>query len=93
MLERNQRLLEALRCGSVGRVQGRFDTRLTSVYQSLLPHLAAQGMVRELFNLGGETICPESLDRLDDADMQQAPLPLQETPIGHFSSKCIPAPG
>jgi hypothetical protein len=41
-------------------------------------------MVRQPFDLGGETIRPESFDRLDDAGMQPSPLPQQETSIGHF---------
>src|SRR5215471_20926424 len=39
--------------------------------------------MRELFDLGGETISPEALDGFNDAGMQHASLPLQETAIGH----------
>src|SRR4029450_2040536 len=40
-------------------------------------------MMRELFDLGGETVSPEALDGLNDAGMQHASLCLQETAIGH----------
>src|SRR5439155_3748090 len=84
MLKREQRLFEALHRFPVRRAHSRFATDLTTVYQSLFPPLAAQGVVCELLDVGDETISPETLDGLHDASMQHAPLPLQETTIGHI---------
>jgi hypothetical protein len=41
-------------------------------------------MVRQVFNLFGQTVSDERLQGFNDAGMQYAPPLLQEAAIGHF---------
>src|SRR5712691_4232542 len=84
MLQRDQRLLEAPHCFSVSRAHGRLDAGLAAVHQGLLPYLSAQGMMRELLDLGGQAVGIERLDDVHDAGVERAPPFLEQAPIGHL---------
>jgi len=73
MPERHQRLFKARHRLPVGRVGSRFGPSLLEVRYSLIPHLAAEGMVGESLDVRGEAVGVERFEGQADAGVQGAP--------------------
>jgi len=68
----------------MGRTGQRLVARLAEVSDRLVPHLTAQGMVRQPFHLVGEPVRLALFEGRHNTAMEQA-LPLaQQPPVGHL---------
>ena len=80
MREGFKRLLKVRHRLPIGRTCQRLCPSLPTVEEHLLPHLAAQGMMRQLFDLLGQALGIALFHRLHNAGMQR-PTPLvQQAP-------------
>ena len=81
MAQGHQRLLEVGCRLAVGRPCEGFGPGLSQVRHRLLPHLAPEGVVGELFDVLGQALGMERLESLDDARVERAPAVLEEAPV------------
>ena len=79
-----ERLLEVSHGLAVGRSRHGLLPRLPEVRQGLVPHLTAQGMVGEAFDLLGAPIPSERFEGLDDVSMEASPPLLEHTAVGYL---------
>ena len=80
--EGRQRLLEAADGLPVGRAAERLGAGLAEIGDRLLPHLAAERVVREPLDVLGEPVGVEPLDGLDDPGVEGAPPLLEQAAVG-----------
>ena len=84
MREGTERLLEVPHGLTVGRPRHGFSPRLPTVRQSLIPHLASQGMVGQPLDLLGQVVGIQRCHGVRDVRMQDASSLLEQTAIGGF---------
>jgi hypothetical protein len=73
MREGMERLLDVSDGLAVGRARHRLLPCLPGVGEGLVPDLAPQGMVSQVFDLFGEPVPGECLEGLDNPGMQRPP--------------------
>src|SRR5262245_51819997 len=79
-----ERLLVVFYRLAVGRPCQALLPCLPAVCQSLVPHLAPQGMMRQAFDLLSHPVPGERLQSLDDTGMQHPPPLLKQAAIGNL---------
>ena len=82
MPQRHQRLLEAPYRFSVGRACGGLGTGLSTIREGFFPHLAPEGMVRQVFHLLIQAVRIQPFDRRDDPRVEGTPTLLEQASIG-----------
>ena len=82
--QRLQRLCKAPRGFPVGGPGERFRPRLSAVGESLVPHFAPHGVVRQASDLLTYLAPSKRFQGRDDAGMQRPPPLLEETAVGHL---------
>src|SRR5438270_7998017 len=84
MREGAERLLKVSYGLTMGRPRHGFFPSLPAVRQGLGPQLAAQGMVRQAFDLLGHAVASERFENLHDTGVEHTPPLLEQPPIGHL---------
>src|SRR3990172_3382390 len=84
MWEDAQRLLEVRHRLPVGGSRERFGSGLTKVGRGLLPHLAAQGVMGQPFDLFGQSVRVEPFDSLHNPGVEGASPLLKQASVGHL---------
>src|SRR5262249_31944543 len=82
MRESTERLLEVSHGLAVGRPRHGLLSRLPAVCQGLVPHFTPQGVVRQAFDLLGQSVGIENFHSVHDTGMQDPPPLLEQTAIG-----------
>src|SRR5206468_665935 len=83
-LQRAECPLERCRRLPVCRPVEGLGSRLAKVLDGSLPHLAAQSMVTEAFDMLGETVGVEPFDRVDDPRVQRSSSFLEKRAVRHL---------
>ena len=89
MVERVEGLFVSSHRLSVGSTLGPAHPHLPAIVQRFLPHLPADGVVREPFDMFGNTLGVHLLHGVHDRGMVCSPALLEEAPVGDLVSQRV----